>query len=218
MKASGGGSGGCADEREACERGHDEGLGFGLLTVAEEEADAGAVYSGGVGVWGLGDDDAGFAGRSDVGDGAEFEAETADVDGGGALGLADEVGDGDLLCAEGFGDADGPLATDGYARGWGLGEDVAGGRVGGVEAIFEAEDEAKGAGLFAGFREGEVGEVGDFDLVTVDGETHGDEGRDERDGEHRERTQNDVEEAVDAAGDFSGDSELHAFSEYIQFC
>ena len=61
----------------------------------------------------MGDDDAGFAGGGDVRDGAEFEAEAADVDGGGALGLAYEVGDGDLLGAETFGDADGPVAADG---------------------------------------------------------------------------------------------------------
>jgi len=47
-----------------------------------------------------------------VSDGAEFEPETADVDGGGALGLTEDVGDRDLLGAEAFGDADGPLAAD----------------------------------------------------------------------------------------------------------
>jgi len=50
---------------------------------------------------------------------------------------------------------------------------------------FEGEDEAEGAGFFAGFGDGEVGEVGDFDLVAVDGETHGDEGGDESYCEHR---------------------------------
>ena len=45
-------------------------------------------------------------------DGAEFEPEAANVDGGGALALAEDVGDGDLLCAEAFGDAHGPLAAD----------------------------------------------------------------------------------------------------------
>jgi hypothetical protein len=111
--------------------------GFGLFGFAEEEANAGAVDSGGVGQGSLGDDDTGFAGGGDVGDCAEFESETANVDGGGALALAEQVGDGDLLCAEAFGDADGPLAADGGAGGGGLGEDASGRRVGGVEAVFK---------------------------------------------------------------------------------
>jgi len=143
VEADGCGSGGGAGEGEAGEGGHDEGFGgVACFGVAEEEADAGAVDSDGVGARGLGDDDAGFARGGDVGDGAELEAEAADVDGGGALGLADEVGDGDLLRAETFGDADGPLAAHGEAGGGGLGEDAAGWGVGGVEAVFEAEDEA----------------------------------------------------------------------------
>ena len=136
-----------------------------------------------------------------MGDGAEFEAEAADVDGGGALALAEEVGDGDLLGAEAFSDADGPLAADGGAGCGRLGEDAAGGSVGGVEAVFEVEDQAEGAGLFAGFGEGEAGEVGDFDFAAVDGETHGDERGEESDNQHRQSAENDVEEAVDA-GDF----------------
>ena len=146
----------------------------------------------------MGDDDAGWSGGGDVGDGSEFEAEAADVDGGGALGLAEDVGDGDLLRAEAFGDADGPLAADGGAGCGRLGEDVAGGRVGGVEAVFEVEAQAEGAGLLAGVSEGEAGEVGDFDLAAVDGEAHGDEGGEERDDQHGQRAENDVEEAVDA--------------------
>ena len=147
VKAGGGGAGGGSGEREAGERGHDEGIGgFGLFGFAEQEADARAVDAGGVGAGGLGDDDAGVSGCGDVGDGAEFEPETADVDGGGALALTEEVGDGDLLRAEAFGDADGPLAADGDAGGGGLREDVAGRRVGGVEAVFEIEDAGRGSG------------------------------------------------------------------------
>ena len=206
MEAGGCGAGSGSGQGEAGEGGHDEGLRRGgLFGVAEEEADAWAVDSNGVGGGGLGDDDAGFAGGGDVGDGAEFEAEATDVDGGGAFGLADQVRDGDLLGAETFGDADGPVAADGEAGGWGLGEDAAGWGVGGVEAVFEGEDEAEGAGFFAGFGDGEVGEVRDLDLVAVNGETHGDEGGDEGYGEHRECAQNDVEEAIDASGDFSGE-------------
>ena len=205
VEADGCGAGGGAGEGEAGQGGHDVGFGgFGLLGVGEEEADAGAVDAGGVGVWGLRDDGAGFAGGGDVSDGAEFEGDAADVDGGGALGLADEVGDGDVLGAETFGDADGPLATDDRTGGGGLGEDAAGGCGGGVEAVFEVEAEAEGAGLFAGVGDGEAGEVGDLDLAAVDGETHGDEGGDERDHEHGQGSEDDVEEAVDA-----GESQLH---------
>jgi hypothetical protein len=95
-----------------------------------------------VGAGGLGDDDAGFSGRGDVGYCAEFEPETANVDRSSALALTEDVGDGDLLCAEAFGDADDPLAADGDAGERRLGEDVSRRGVGGVEAVFEVKDEA----------------------------------------------------------------------------
>jgi len=135
-----------------------------------------------------------------VGDDAGFERDAADVDGGGALALAEEAGDGDLLDAEAFGDADGPLAADGGAGGGGLGKDAARRHVRGVETVFEVEAEAEAAGLLAGFEEGEAGEGGDFDLAAVDGEAHGEEGGDESHDEHGQRAEDDVEEAVDAAG------------------
>jgi hypothetical protein len=111
--------------------------------------------------------------------------------------LAEDVGDGDLLCAEAFGDADGPLAADGDAGCGRLRENVAGRCVGGVEAIFEVEDKAERAGLFAGVGEGEAGEVGDFDFAAMDGEAHGDERGEQRHDKHGQRAENDVEEAVD---------------------
>ena len=117
-QAGGGGAGSGAGEGEAGERGHEEGLGrLALFRFAEQEADARAVDAGGVGAGGLGDDDAGRSGCGDVSDGTEFEPETADVDGGGALGLTEDVGDRDLLGAEALSDADGPLAADCRARG-----------------------------------------------------------------------------------------------------
>ena len=64
--------------------------------------------------------------------------------------LNQDVGDGDLLGAEAFGDANSPVAADSDTGCGRLGEDVAGGCVGGVEAIFESEEEAQRAGLFAG--------------------------------------------------------------------
>ena len=76
-------------------------------------------------------------------------------------------------------------------------EDSAGRRIGGVEAIFEIEDQAEGAGLFAGLGEGETGEVGDFDFAAVDGEAHGDEGGEQSDDDHRQGAEDDVEEAID---------------------
>jgi len=213
VKAGSSGSADGGGERETGERWHDVGIGrccfFGF---AEQEADAGTVDAGGVRVGGLGDDDTGVSGCGDVGDGAEFEPKPADVDGGCAFALTDEVGDGDLLCAEAFGDAHGPLAAHGDAGGWGLRQDVSGRRVGRVEAVFEVEDEAVGAGLLAGFEKGESGEVGNLDLAAVDGEAHGDECGDESHDEHRQGTQDDVEEAVDVAG-----LQLHAGSGYREW-
>ena len=168
-----------------------------MFGLAEQEADAGAVDAGGIGGGSLSDHDAGFSRCGDVGHGAEFEPEAADVDGSGTLALAEDVGNSDLLRAEAFGDANGPLAADGDAGCGRLGENVARRCVGRVEAIFEVEDKAQGAGLFAGVGEGEAGEVGDFDFAAMDGEAHGDERREERNHEHGQRAENDVEEAVD---------------------
>jgi len=111
--------------------------------------------------------------------------------------LTQDVGDSDLLCAEAFGDPDDPLAADGDAGESRLGEDMSRRRVGGVEPVFEVEDETVGAGLFAGVSQGEAGEVGNFDLAAMDGEAHGDERREERDDQHGKGAENDVEEAVD---------------------
>lgn len=205
VQAGGGSAGGGRGEGEAGKRGHDEGFRrLCLFGIADEEADARTVDSGCVGVRGLSDDDAGISGCGDVGDGTELEPEAADVDGGGALALTEEVGDGDLLCAEAFSDADGPFAAYGCAGCGRLGEDASGRYVGGVEAIFEVEAETEGAGLFACFGDGEAGQVGDFDLAAVDGEAHGDERRGERDHKHGQGSKNDVEEAVDSA-----DRQLH---------
>ena len=143
--------------------------------------------------------------------GAEFKAEAANVDGGGALGLTQQIGDGDLLRTEAFGDANGPLAADRSAGDGVLREDVAGGNVGRVEAILQGEAEAEGAGLFARVGEREAGEVRDFDLAAVNGEAHGDEGGEQRDDEHGKRAEEDVEEAVDAA-----DFQLHRSASRIQ--
>lgn len=143
-----------------------------------------------------------------MGDGSEFEAEAADVDGGGAFRLTEEVGDGDLLCAEAFGNADGPLAAHGRAGCGRLGEDAAGGCVGGVEAVFEVEDQTEGAGLLRGVGEGEASEIGNLDLAAVDGEAHGDVGGEKRDDEHRQGSEDDVEKAVDAG-------DLHSHSQDI---
>lgn len=187
-----------AGKGEARERGHDDGLGrFGSFGFAEQETDAGAFDVGGIGGWSLGNDDAWLSGRCEVRDCAEFEPEAANVDRSGALALTEDVGDGDLLCAETFGDADDPLPADGDAGERRLGEDVSGRGVGRVKAVFEIEDESEGAGLFAGVGKCEAAEVGNFDLSPMNGETHGDERREERDHHHGKGAKNDVEESVD---------------------
>ena len=135
-----------------------------------------------------------------MGDGAEVEREAAEVNGGGALGLADEVGDGDLLRAEAFSDADGPLAANLGPGGGGLGEDMAGWGVWGVELVFEVKAEAEGVGFVAGVGDGEAGEVGDYNFSAVDGETHGDEGGGESYHQHGEGAEEEIEEALHCCG------------------
>ena len=157
METDGSDAGSGRGEGEASERGHDEGFGrIGIFGFAEEEADSRTVDTGGVGSGGLGDDDAGVCSCGDVSDDALFKAKTADVDGGGALGLTEEIGDGDLLRAETFGDAYSPLATNGGAGCRRLREDATGWDVGGVETIFEIEAKTEGAGVVTGFGEGEA--------------------------------------------------------------
>ncbi len=200
MEAHGGGAEGSHGEGDAGEVGHDEGVGGGGVGgLRDEERDAGAIYIGRVGRGGLGKDGVGWAVGGKVGDGAGFEAEALDGDGGGALGLADGVGDLDLLGAEGLGDADLGVAADGLAGGGGLADEVAGGDGGGVEAVLDGEGEALGVGALLGVGDGEAGEAGDVDLAAVDGEAHGDEGGEERDREHGQRAEGEVEETEDAA-------------------
>jgi hypothetical protein len=204
MHADGCDTGGCRGEREAGERRHDEAGGsFDLFGDADEEAYAWTQGSG-VGVGGLGDDDAGFAGGGNVGDDTEVEPEAADVDGGGALALADDVGNGDLLGAEAFGDADSPVATDDGARDRGLGEDTTGRRGWRVEAVFNRDAEARAVGLLAGVCDGETGQIGDGDLAAVDGEAHGDEGGDKGDHKHGQGAEDQVEDALHGLGQDTG--------------
>ena len=131
-----------------------------------------------------------------MGDRAEFEGEPADADGGRALGLADEIGDRDLLGAEAFGDADGPFAADYGSGGRGLGEDVACGDGQGVEAVLDVHAQAAGVGLFCGFGDGEAGQIWHFDLAAMDGDAHGKVGGEERYREYGEGAEEDVEEAL----------------------
>ena len=109
-----------------------------------------------------------------MGDGAEVERHAADVHGGVALRLADDVGDGDLLRAEAFGDADLPLVADARAGGGGLREDAAGGDGGGVELVLDVEVEAAVQRGVEASADGQAGEVGDGDLAAVEGEAQRD--------------------------------------------
>ena len=132
----------------------------------------------------MGEGHLGVAGGVDVGEGAEVELHAADVHGGVAEGLADDVGDSDLLGAEGFGDADRPAVADAGAGGGGLGEDAAGGDGGGVETVFDIEVDAGFEGGGAGLADGHAGEVGDGDLVAVERNAQGDRGGEQHDDEH----------------------------------
>ena len=102
----------------------------------------------------------------------------------------------DALRAERLGDADRPLAADAGAGRGVLREDAAGGNVAGVEAVLQVELQAFAAGGFAGVGDGEAGERGNDCLAAVDGEAHGDEGRDKRDGDHREGAQKECKNAL----------------------
>jgi hypothetical protein len=198
-------AGGGGGEREAGEGGHDEAGGWcvDLFGFADEEADAGAQGAG-VGVGGLGDDDAGFGICGDVGDDAEVEPETTDVDGGGAFALAEDVGDGDLLGAEAFGDADGPGMADGGAGAGRLGEDKTGRRSWRIEAVFEVDAEADGVGLLAGVGDGEASQVRYRDLAAMYGEPHGDESRYESHYKHGQGAEDEVEDTLHGLGQDTG--------------
>ena len=93
MEARGASARGGGGVAEADQRGHDVGGRDDVLRIADKQADAGAVDAGGVDRRRLGEDDVGIAGDGEVSDGAEVEREAANADGGGALGLARQVGD-----------------------------------------------------------------------------------------------------------------------------
>ena len=164
--------------------------------MAEKKADTGAVDAGGVGRRGLGEDDAGVAGGSDGGDGAELKGRASEGQRCRPLGLSGDVRNGDLLRTDTFRDADGPLAANGRAGGRELAEDVPGWGVARVELVFEAQAEAEVAGFGAGLLKGEPGEVGDHDLAAVDGEAHRQEGREKEDGEHCHGREQDIEKTL----------------------
>jgi hypothetical protein len=132
----------------------------------------------------LGEGHFGVARGVDVGEGSEVELGAADVHGGVAQRLADHVGDGDLLGAEADRDANLPAVADAGAGGRGLGEDVAGGDGGGVEAVLYVEIDAGLEGGRAGLADGHAGEVGDADFVAVESDAQGDCGGYKHDDQH----------------------------------
>ncbi len=162
------------------------------------------MVDAGVGGWGLGEGHLGVAGGVDVGEGAEVERHASDVHGGVAEGLADDVGDGDLLGAEGLGDADLPAVADAGAGGGGLRKDTAGGDGGGVEAVFDVEVDAGFEGGGAGLADCHSGEVGDGDLVAVECDAEGDGGGEQHDDEHRHGRKQPKVVATDPAGERHG--------------
>jgi len=189
-----------ADDGEAGEVGHDEAVGGGVVGVGYQEVDAGLLDAQGFGGRVLGDDGAGGGfGVGQVSGGAGLQAYAAQVEGGDALLVAEDAGDFDLLGAEALGDADAPLAADYRVGGGRLGEDVAGGDVGGVVAVVDLEVEAEAGGLAAGFGDGHVLEGGDADLRAVDGEVHGGDGGDQRHDDKRHEQERALEEVPDGA-------------------
>lgn len=174
---------------------HDEGGWWWWIGLAEQDADAGTIDARGVGRRRLREYDAGSIARlaGQVGNDAHVEPDVADVEGGFALLLADYLGNGDALRAEALGDADVPLLTDfGAGRGR-LPEDATGGNGGAVEAVLQVEIEAFAQGAVAGFGESETGKVGHCNFSAVDGQPHGGQRREQRNGHHGESTENDSE-------------------------
>jgi len=118
--------------------------------------------------------------------------------------LAEDVGDGDLLGAQAFGDADGPFAANGDAGAGRLSEDETGRRSWRIEAVFEVHAEADGVGLLAGVRDGEASQVRYGDLAAMDGQPHGDESRYESHYKHGQGAEDEVEDTLHWLGQDTG--------------
>ena len=159
------------------------------------------MAGGGVGWWGLGEDDSGGSGRGESGDGADLELQAAEDEGGRGFVLAGGVWHGDGLGAEGFGDAHLPAAADAGSGDGGLREDVIGADGAGVEAVFNRQIEAEIFGHCGCIGVGFASQVGNGDLAAVDGDTHGEEGAKDDDGEHQDRAGGDVDDALDGGED-----------------
>ena len=88
-----------------------------------------------------------------------------------------------------------------------------GGVLGEEKRFSRVKEKAERAGLFAGVRECHSGEVWHLDLAAMDGEAHGDECGEERDHQHGQRAENDVEEAVDS-GDLHSSVRIYGESNF----
>jgi len=81
-------------------------------------------------------------------------------------------------------------------RGRGLREDAAGWNGGGVKLVLDVEVDAGLEGGSAGFADGHAGEVGDGDLVAVQGDAQRDGRGEEHHEEHGEDGESEAEEAL----------------------
>ena len=171
--------------------GHDEGGSGWDGWASKQHAYAGARDSSGSRRGILSDDGAfGCIGPGDVGGRPDFEGSAANLNGGNALIETDEVGYGDALRAEAFGEAKMPFAADHASRRGRLAHDVPDGDVHAVDMAIHAEIETEVRGFAGGVSGGEPFEGGNRDFGPMDGEVHGDDGRQHRqNGEHEQHEQ-----------------------------
>jgi hypothetical protein len=121
----------------------------------------------------------GFGGK--FGGGSQLEATAADIDLGGTRTEADDGGNLDELRAEAFGGLDAPAATDEGSRLGLLRDDASGGNDGRVEMIAAGQLQAALEGGVLGLGRSHAAQVRHGNLPAMDGESHADQSRGERD-------------------------------------
>ncbi len=160
-----------------------------------EKADAGRGYALRSGRGGLGEDELGRGGfGGEFGGGSHFEAAAANIDFSGARAEADDGRNLDELGTEAFGGLHPPAAADegsGLGR---LGDDASGGNHGGVEMIAAGQFEATLEGDTLGLGRRHATQVRHRDLAAMDGESHADQSRGERDDDEHENLGEQTEE------------------------
>ncbi len=138
----------------------------------------------------------GGVGRLHLCDGAYIQTAAPDIDVGGALGLADDIGDGDALRAKTLGHAYLPALTHLASGGRKLGEDLSFRDRGAVVLAFYIQFQSFLLSDHTGCGRALAYQVGDGDFVAVDGQAHGGERGDQRHHQQDQRQQDQSEERL----------------------